>query len=270
LQPKERNFPVTREQRAEKLADVFSKLMNGCACEDCCPGLRAVLLAALNYSLAEAMNDIRASRAHTPEPSEAYGTTECPICGSSEPHNHQELEQKGYVVALNISNELNRRGEMSLHELAKLCGFHLAEYERGAALSCKPASEAHPAQMALEHDRTKVAECITAVKKALGNYDWLITSRGSYEWNDDRWHEEFKRASENIREAIEPMVRIAADWTHCPKTQAEIEKARAAQPQPAEPTPLKLVSSESSALPPRIKSVSLDLEEFQNRPEEKP
>jgi hypothetical protein len=82
-------------------------------------------------------------------------------------------------------------------------------------------------QAAPEHDRTKVAECVTAVKNALKNYDWLIEGRGSYEWNDDRWHEEFKRASESISKAIEPMVRIAADWSNCPKSWPDVLAARA-------------------------------------------
>src|SRR5208283_3395701 len=98
--------------------------------------------------------------------------------------------------------------------------------------------QASEPQLALEHDRAKVAECVTRIKKELHSYDWLITSRGSYEWDDDKWHEEFKRASEAIWEAIEPMVNIAADWTHCPKDQATIEQARAAKPQASEPPEL--------------------------------
>jgi len=87
------------------------------------------------------------------------------------------------------------------------------------------------AEAALERDRTKVAECVTAVKKELRAYDWLIEGRGSYEWNDDRWHDEFKRASEAVAKAIEPMVRIAADWTNCPKTDEAVKAARGAQSQ---------------------------------------
>lgn len=83
-----------------------------------------------------------------------------------------------------------------------------------------------PIQAVLERDRTKVAECLTAVKSELNSYSWLIDSRGSYEWNDDRWHEEFKRVHEAITKSIEPMVKIAADWSNCPKTWAEVQKAR--------------------------------------------
>jgi len=99
--------------------------------------------------------------------------------------------------------------------------------------------QASEPQLALEHDRAKVAECVTRIKKELHSYDWLITSRGSYEWDDDKWHEEFKRASEAIWEAIEPMIKIAADWTHCPKDQATIERARADKPPRREGTSTK-------------------------------
>lgn len=79
---------------------------------------------------------------------------------------------------------------------------------------------------ALEHDRTKVAECVTAVTKELQSYDWLISSRGSYSWDDNRWHGEFKTAHDAIETAIQPMVKIAADWSNCPKSWEEVQKAR--------------------------------------------
>jgi len=87
-------------------------------------------------------------------------------------------------------------------------------------------------QAMLEYDRTKVAECITRIKKTLDGYDWLITGRGSYSWNDDRWHEEFRRASESIREDLEPMEKIAADWRNCPTKAEDIRAARSATPGP--------------------------------------
>lgn len=87
-------------------------------------------------------------------------------------------------------------------------------------------TEIAPIQAALEHDRTKVAECLTAVKGELHSYSWLIDSRGSYKWNDDRWHEEFRHAHEAISQAIEPLVRIAADWSNCPKDWKDVQAAR--------------------------------------------
>jgi hypothetical protein len=83
-------------------------------------------------------------------------------------------------------------------------------------------------EAALERDRTKVAEVVTAIKQELHSYSWLIEGRGSYEWDDDRWHDEFKRAHEAISEALKPLERIAGDWTNCPKTDAEVKAARQA------------------------------------------
>ena len=82
------------------------------------------------------------------------------------------------------------------------------------------------AEMALERDRTSVAECVTAIQGALNSYSWLITSRGSYEWNDDRWHKEFETACAAIQEALEPMIRIAGDWSNCPKNWRDVMAAR--------------------------------------------
>lgn len=92
------------------------------------------------------------------------------------------------------------------------------------------------AQAMLEYDRTKIAEFITRLKKTLDGYDWLITGRGSYSWDDDRWHDEFRRASESIREDLEPLERIAADWHNCPTKAEDIKAAREAATVPQEPS----------------------------------
>jgi hypothetical protein len=90
-----------------------------------------------------------------------------------------------------------------------------------------PASPLREAQAALERDRTQVAGCVSAIKDTIRAYDWLLDGRGCYEWDDDRWHDEFRKASSAIWAAIEPMIKIAADWTNCPQTDAEIKAARA-------------------------------------------
>lgn len=88
------------------------------------------------------------------------------------------------------------------------------------------AAPPHPAQSALEHDRTKVAECVTAMKHTLRNYSWLLEGRGSYEWDDDRWHQEFKTATELLQKDLEPLAKIAADWSNCPKKWEDVQAAR--------------------------------------------
>lgn len=117
--------------------------------------------------------------------------------------------------------------KLNLDDLTAVVCRVVEDEKMAAPTGSTPLKEA---QAALERDRTKVAECVTAVKDALENYDWLIEGRGSYEWDDDRWHDEFKAASEAIAKAIEPMVHIAADLSNCPKTQAEVAEARASAP----------------------------------------
>ena len=90
----------------------------------------------------------------------------------------------------------------------------------------------------LERERTLVAEGVTAVKKAIQSREWLTEGRGSYEWDDDRWHGEFAAAISEILTALEPLEKVAADWSNCPKTWDEVQKARAsATAAAAPPTP---------------------------------
>lgn len=79
----------------------------------------------------------------------------------------------------------------------------------------------------IERDRTLVAQGIQSVKKALASREWLRLGRGSYEWNDDRWKDEFGEAFDEILESLEPLRRVASDWSDSPMKQADIEAARA-------------------------------------------
>ena len=78
----------------------------------------------------------------------------------------------------------------------------------------------------LEHDRTLVADCVTLVHQAILRYGWLTEGRGPYEWDDDRWREEFSAAAKTFSDAIEPMRKVAADWSGCPKGGENIANAR--------------------------------------------
>jgi len=79
---------------------------------------------------------------------------------------------------------------------------------------------------AIEYDRTKVSEAVTAMKDALHQREWLKEGRGSYEWDDDRWHDEFAAAYDEIFEAMKPLEKIAADWTLCSRDSETIVKQR--------------------------------------------
>ena len=80
--------------------------------------------------------------------------------------------------------------------------------ERGAARA--EAAEARVTAIGeqLEADRTSVAEGVTAALKTIGGFAWLISGRGSYEWDDDRWHKEFESAATGVTKALEPLQRL--------------------------------------------------------------
>lgn len=78
----------------------------------------------------------------------------------------------------------------------------------------------------LEADRTKVAECMTAANRAIDGRYWLTEGRGPYEWDDDRYQAEFHAAAVEIKTALEPLTKIAANWSGCPIKSADVAKAR--------------------------------------------
>tara|TARA_R110002096_G_scaffold172484_10_gene346218 strand:+ start:1074 stop:1487 length:414 start_codon:yes stop_codon:yes gene_type:complete len=82
------------------------------------------------------------------------------------------------------------------------------------------------AKKANEVDRTKITDVFNNTKQAMKSYEWLRLGRGSYEYDDDRWKDEFGRAFDDIMEAIEPLRLIAGDLTNCPETQKEAIEAR--------------------------------------------
>jgi hypothetical protein len=86
---------------------------------------------------------------------------------------------------------------------------------------------------ALEQDRTTVADGINAIKKALAAREGLRLGRGSYEWDDDRWKDEFGEAYDEIVGALEPLALVAGNWQHCSEKHEDIKRARQALDQPA-------------------------------------
>lgn len=80
-----------------------------------------------------------------------------------------------------------------------------------------------------ERDRTEIVIAVNALTDAFARRDWLIRGgRGSYEWDDDRFRDEFRDAMEEFQPHIDQLRKIGADRTNCPKTQAEVIAARAA------------------------------------------
>jgi hypothetical protein len=144
----------------------------------------------------------------------------CPKCGSDDFNLGVNIHGEIFIVCLADDCD---SGTYKPKQIADLAQFF-------TSIPAAQNDQLKAAQFALERDRTKVAECITAVRKELQGYDWLIEGRGCYEWSDDRWHDEFRKSSAAIYKAIEPMVKIAADWTNCPMNEQDVKAARAAIP----------------------------------------
>ncbi|NEI71068.1 hypothetical protein GR212_15925 [Rhizobium lusitanum] len=89
------------------------------------------------------------------------------------------------------------------------------------------------ARWANERDRSTVCDQVNIIKDEIARRSWLCSSRGSYEWDDERYQQEFSAALEVIGSAVEKLSSIASDWSHCPETDAEIQAARASSPTPA-------------------------------------
>jgi hypothetical protein len=92
----------------------------------------------------------------------------------------------------------------------------------------------------LEFDRTAVAASMTAANKAVDGRHWLTEGRGPYEWDDDRWHGEFYAAALEIKAALEPLTKIAANWAGCPMKADEVAAARIDWKQRAEAAEAKV------------------------------
>lgn len=78
----------------------------------------------------------------------------------------------------------------------------------------------------IERDRSRVSEVIYAVRKAIIAREWLRLGRGSYEYDDDRWKDEFGKALDEIQISLEPLRQIACDLSDSPVIRSEVIRAR--------------------------------------------
>ena len=99
--------------------------------------------------------------------------------------------------------------------------------EEAARIGLVARSEVERLQDTLERERSQVATGIGAVKEAIRKREWLRLGRGSFEWDDERWKDEFGHAIDEILEAMEPLRSIACDWSDCPTDRERIKRARA-------------------------------------------
>lgn len=82
------------------------------------------------------------------------------------------------------------------------------------------------ARGALERDRSVVIDAANKFGDAYVRRCWLLDGRGSFEWDDDRYRDEFRGAYEEMAAPVEVLRKIGSDWTNCPTNHEEIAAAR--------------------------------------------
>lgn len=80
----------------------------------------------------------------------------------------------------------------------------------------------------IERDRTATANWIGRIEAILNSYEWLREGRGVYEYDDDRYREEFRRVGDELRAATAQALQEthATDFADSPATSAEVALAR--------------------------------------------
>lgn len=91
------------------------------------------------------------------------------------------------------------------------------------------ADESEHLRHVLDRDRYIVAAVVGSIRKAIAGYQWLLgEGRGSYEWDDDRFRDEFRHAVDAIEEAAKPLAHVGWDKTDCTRIEERVEAARLA------------------------------------------
>ncbi|MBY2957564.1 hypothetical protein FIV32_02215 [Sphingomonadales bacterium 58] len=80
----------------------------------------------------------------------------------------------------------------------------------------------------IDRDRYIVAHGLNRVRAAIRSYSWLLEGRGPYEWDDDKYRDEFGDAVKHIEAALDPFYRVAWDKSDCTKIEARVIAAKEA------------------------------------------
>lgn len=124
-----------------------------------------------------------------------------------------------------IAIERAEKAEAEVAQLReRISQLEFAESVRNQLLK----EERDAARTANERDRTEIIIAVNALTDAFARRDWLLRGgRGNYEWDDDRFRDEFRGAMEEFEPHIDRLRKIGADRTNCPETWAEVQAARA-------------------------------------------
>lgn len=81
----------------------------------------------------------------------------------------------------------------------------------------------------LDTERYKIAIALQGIKRAIDGRRWLSEpGRGSYTYDDERYQTEFGAALDEIATALEPLRKIAGDWSDCPRDPLRVAANRSA------------------------------------------
>ncbi len=156
-----------------------------------------------------------------------------PVAAKAETHA-LEVEVVDAVLGYSIENSGDPERQRALYQLVGERIRSALSSPVGGAEEIKELQEQlRAAKWANERDRSTVCDQVNIIKDEIARRSWLCSSRGSYEWDDERYQQEFSAAPEIIGKAVEKLSSIASDWSHWPETDAEIQAARASSPAPA-------------------------------------
>lgn len=80
----------------------------------------------------------------------------------------------------------------------------------------------------LDRDRYIVAIALGGIRKALDRHRWLLDGRGPYEWDDDRYRDEFTDWVEAVEQSVGILAKLAWDKDDCTTDTAKVQAAREA------------------------------------------
>jgi hypothetical protein len=130
-----------------------------------------------------------------------------------------ELDSAWYNHQIAIVNKRNA-------ELEEACKNSALQAKMAIARQLELESECDKALAANERDRTKLHQIVCQIDEEITGRMWLIEGRGPYEWDDDKYRQEFGWGIHALQEKLEPLRKIAGDLKDCPTTQAAVEVAK--------------------------------------------
>lgn len=113
--------------------------------------------------------------------------------------------------------------------------------------------ERDEALAANELDRRSLHAVVRQIEEEITGRMWLIEGRGPYEWDDDKYRQEFGWAIHALQEKLEPLRKIAGDLKNCPTTEAGVNSVRA-------------LEAENAALATRLEGLVREVAKWKDKP----